>query len=348
MDAGDLKQSLANLEQVVENKPSLIQPYIMRSMIIAENGDSGRAEKDLLPLLQQFPDRSAQAATFRALAWVRINQKKYEEGRAFLERAEQVEPSSKETLYLLGFSYIQENEPDAALALLRARLRENPHWAEGYEVAGTLMLMASRYDVSEAFFRQAISQDPQPASAWQGLGDALLVQSKCDQALDAFGSALERSPQSADLYMRIAQVHDRRGEWNKAEEEYQKVLMVEPDNAVAKNNLAWDYAEHAGNMSLALRLAQEAANTDPDDPEIFDTLGWVYLRMNTPESAVRVLKESVAKGPKNAEYRYHLAIAYVKIGDKAEAKRYLQSALTLQSTFPQADDARKILLSLKN
>jgi len=348
IDAGDLRQSLANLDQVVENKPALIQPYIMRSMIIAENGDFEHAEKDLLPLLRQFPDRFAQAATLRALAWVRINQKKYEEGRAFLQRAEQVEPLSRETLYLLGLSYIQENKPDAALSLIRARLRDNPRWAEGYEVAGSLMLLASRYDAAETFFRQAISQDPQPASEWQGLGDALLLQSKYDQALDAFRKALDRSSQSADLYMRMAQIHDRKGEWDKAEEDYQKVLIFEPDDAVAKNNLAWDYAEHAGNMSVALRLAQEAANTRPDDPEISDTLGWVYLRMNTPDSAVRVLKDSVAKGPKNAEYSYHLGIAYFKTGNTAEAKRYLESALTLQPNFPQADDAKKILVSLRN
>ena len=47
----------------------------------------------------------------------------------------------------------------------------------------------------------------------------------------------------------------------------------------------------------------------PEDPEISDTLGWIYLRKNTPENAIQVLKGSVAKGPKNAEHSYHLGLA---------------------------------------
>jgi Tfp pilus assembly protein PilF len=43
--------------------------------------------------------------------------------------------------------------------------------------------------------------------------------------------------------------------------------------------------------------------------------------------------------------RYHLGMAYVKLGKTAEARRELEEALRLDP-FPEADQARKVLDSL--
>jgi Flp pilus assembly protein TadD len=86
----------------------------------------------------------------------------------------------------------------------------------------------------------------------------------------------------------------------------------------------------------------------PEDPEISDTLGWIYLRKNTPENAIQVLKGSVAKGPKNAEYTYHLGLAYFRAGKTTEARQYLEAALSLEPNSSYAADAKKMLVSLTN
>jgi tetratricopeptide (TPR) repeat protein len=265
-----------------------------------------------------------------------------------LQRASEGQGNSPETLYLLGLSYVQEKKPDAALAAVQARLEQSPNWAEGYQVAGDLMRLAGRYPKSEALYRQAVSMNPKLASSWLGLGDVLTQQTKFDEALQAYGKVIEQSPKSAGTYMRIGQLRDKRGDWTDAERAYQKVLELEPEHPVAKNNLAWDYAEHGGNVDVALRLAQEASQAKPDDAEISDTLGWIYLRKNAPGDAIQVLKQSVAKSPKSPEYNYHLGIAYLRAGRKTEAKQFLEATLNLEPKSPYADDTRKMLASITN
>ena len=125
------------------------------------------------------------------------------------------------------------------------------------------MNVAKRYDLAETFFRRAIAIDPQPAAEWQGLGEALSRERKYDEALDAFKNTVQRSPKSVSAYMHVGQlIRDLRDEWDDAEQAYGKVLEIEPENALAKNNLAWDYAEHGGNIDIALRLAQEATQAN--------------------------------------------------------------------------------------
>jgi tetratricopeptide (TPR) repeat protein len=112
---------------------------------------------------------------------------------------------------------------------------------------------------------------------------------------------------------------------------------------MAENNLAWNYAEHGGNIDVALSLAQHAREQAPDDPRIADTLGWIYYKKNTYLNAIALLKESVGKMPNNPVIRYHLGMAYFKNDEKETARKELEQALKLNPNFPGADEARQIV-----
>ncbi len=348
LDAGEMKAGMSDLEQAIAAKPTILEPYIARSILQAQQGETAHAEKELLPLLDQFPQAPDRALTYRALAWAMFNQKKYDAARRFLQQAAQAQPDSPETLYLLGLTYIAENKADAALLPIQSSLRNRPNWAEGYAVEGELAALAGRNAESETYFEKAVSVNPKLIPAWQGLGLVLSTESKYDAALDAFNKVAQLSPNSGIAYFNIAQVQDMRGDWSHAQEAYRKSLDLEPGNAVAKNNLAWSYSEHDGNIDMALRLAQEAHQVKPDDPEICDTLGWIYMKKNTLDDAIQAFKKSVSLVPNNPEYNYHLGIAYLRSGDKAKAKALLETALHMQPNSPFALNIRNMLISMKN
>ncbi len=348
LDAGDMKAGMVDLDRAVAGKPAVLQPYITRSVLQAQQGDASHAEKDLLPLLDQFPQAKDRALTYRALAWAMFNQRKYDAARRFLQQSAQAEPDSPETFYLSGLTYVAENKPDAVLSLIQNSLKNRPNWAEGYAIGGELTAKTGQNGQSETYFKKAVSIDPQLIPAWQGLGLVLGAESKYDAALDAFNHVAQLSPKSGSAYFNIAQVQDVQGNWNQAQSSYQKSIELEPDNAVAKNNLAWSYAEHGGNIDVALRLAQEANRAKPDDPEICDTLGWIYLKKNTLSDAIQAFKKSLSLVPKNPEYSYHLGIAYLRSGDPTKAKEFLEASLQMGPKSAFAQDARKILVSLKN
>jgi len=348
LDAGELKAGMLELDKAIAEKPAALDPYIARSVLLSEEGGAARAEKDLLPLLDQFPLARDRALTYRALAWAMFNDKKYDAARHFLQQSAQADPDSPETFYLSGLTYLAENKPDIAAALVQNRLRDKPDWAEGYAIGGELAALAGRNPQAETYFRKAVSLDSHLIPAWQGLGLVLSAETKIDEALDAFNKVVQLSPKSGTALFCIAQLQEKRGDWSQAQKTYQAALALDPDNAAGKNNLAWNYSEHGGNIDVALRLAQEANRARPDDPEICDTLGWIYIKKNTPVAAIQALKKSVALAPKNPAYNYHLGIAYLRNGDITKAKAVLEASLSMEPPVFLVNDVRQALASIKN
>jgi tetratricopeptide (TPR) repeat protein len=121
-------------------------------------------------------------------------------------------------------------------------------------------------------------------------------------------------------------------------------LKINPNFAPAANNLAWNYAEHGGNLDLALPLAQVARQMNPDSAEVLDTLGWIYYKRGLFDNAVALLKESSVK-LKNSDpvVLYHLGMAYHQSGRRVEARDALNRALALNKNFPGAEQARRTL-----
>jgi hypothetical protein len=60
------------------------------------------------------------------------------------------------------------------------------------------------------------------------------------------------------------------------------------------------------------------------------------------------LKECVAKNPRKPVYHYHLGMAYLKVGEKSEAKTELRTALQSGAPFAGSVEAKETLGSIAN
>jgi tetratricopeptide (TPR) repeat protein len=124
---------------------------------------------------------------------------------------------------------------------------------------------------------------------------------------------------------------------------YELVIKVEPDNVLALNNLAFALAEEGGDLNLALTYAQRARQKSPESPEIADTLGWVYVRKNLSDNAIRIFQELVRKDPNHSTWRFHLAAALYQKGDKPSARRELEAALRSKPNRQEEQKIRELL-----
>ncbi|MCG6535272.1 MAG: tetratricopeptide repeat protein, partial [Syntrophales bacterium LBB04] len=96
---------------------------------------------------------------------------------------------------------------------------------------------------------------------------------------------------------------------------YRKVMELEPENVGAANNLAWLLCENNTNLDEALKLAQAARKKVPENPEIADTLGWIYYRQKNYVLAADQLLFSVNNRQAKAEHYYRLGMAYYGAGE---------------------------------
>ena len=131
-----------------------------------------------------------------------------------------------------------------------------------------------------------------------------------------------------------------------AVEWYKKALQIDPRAATAAINLAWLYADRGENLDDSVLLAQAASAALPKQPEVADTLGWVYYKQNLPSMAVPHFERAIQGDPTNPTYQFHLGLVHAKLGQDRKARVFLQAALRLDPNFPGALEANRVLAKL--
>jgi predicted Zn-dependent protease len=230
---------------------------------------------------------------------------------------------------------------------MRGILQKNPDWADAFEFGGNLARQNKDYATAETWLKKSTELNPNEFRYQRSLGDLYFAEGKTDLARTIFTKLVADHPNDMISNLRAAELYESL-DWPKAEGFYKHCLELDPNSAVVKNNLAFAYLTHQGNIDIALKLAQEAKEAAPQEPSINDTLAWAYEKKGGYNEAVEFLKQSLQTSPDQPTYNYHIACAYAKLGDKAEAKMALLIALKTPSFASTKDgsDARQLLSTL--
>lgn len=143
----------------------------------------------------------------------------------------------------------------------------------------------------------------------------------------------------------VGLIYYAQNRFDEAEKAFRQALDAGPTAPLAANNLAYLWATRDHNLEEALALARAAAVHLKDDPAVLDTVGWVYYKKGDAGMAIPQFESSIRMDPRNPVYHYHLGLAYAKAGQQDKARRALQEALRLNSSFEGADVARRTLAS---
>jgi tetratricopeptide (TPR) repeat protein len=315
---------------------------LVRSLMV--KGDLRRAEGELRSLQQEFPNAAPVQTTVGLLAF---GKKDYTAARKAFERALQLDAKSNEALGGLVNLDLATGKTGDAKARIETKLAAAPNDPAILTLAAHVYLRMGNAGQAEQALLKTIQVAPANLQAYAQLGQLYVQQQKLDDARARFEEVAKRQSKPVGAETMIAMILQLQGKNAEAQKRYEKALQIDPHAAVAANNLAWMYAEGAGNLDVALQLAQTAKAALPDAPQVNDTLGWIYLKKDLPGLAIPPLQQAVEKDPKNPTYQSHLGHAYAKAGDAAKARTALETALKLSPTFDGAEAAKKTLASLR-
>src|SRR5208337_2347961 len=153
-------------------------------------------------------------------------------------------------------------------------------------------------------------------------------------------------PTNISIYLSLGSLLEAKGNWQEAQTFYEKALAIQPEDALAANNLAYVMLEHGGSVNVALTLAQTARRGLPNLPNTADTLGWAYYHNAAYSVAAPFFEDAVKKAPENQVYRYHLGLTYKKLNDASRARVEFEKAITLGPDSAVARQARQALNEL--
>jgi predicted Zn-dependent protease len=137
------------------------------------------------------------------------------------------------------------------------------------------------------------------------------------------------------------QVH---GKHQQALDNYNKLVTLQPNSPVLKNNLASlliDKFNTPENLKRAETLTTGFA--DSNNPYFMDTLGWLQYHLKNYPQAISMLESAQKKGGKFPELQYHLGKAYLGNNMTDKAKVELAKALESKANFEGRADAEATL-----
>jgi tetratricopeptide (TPR) repeat protein len=208
--------------------------------------------------------------------------------------------------------------------------------------------------------------------------DILTLTKQDDKAIEICKKVIELQPEFPGVHIKLAGIYNRDGQKDKLEAQYRKVISIDPENitvylklailleskelfdesidlykkvieldsssVVAYNNLACLYASRMqGKLKDALKLAEKAKEIVPNSPSVSDTLGWIYYLNDSYDKATVELEAAVKGAAWSPTIHYHLGMLYYKKGLQRKALVEMEHALKVDSTFPEAEEAREII-----
>jgi tetratricopeptide (TPR) repeat protein len=333
---GDAK-ALKAAEDTLRLDPNNLQAHLVRaSSLLGTSGDKDKAKEELAYITKAFPQNAEARYMVGALA---LQEKDYTKATETFGALHHENPKDIRGLVGVVETLASQNKMPDALKEIQKSIEAEPERRDLQLAYGDLLLRSEKYDESIKVYQQLVDKDPKSVTLVYRLGEAYRRKGDLNSAIDAFRKASQASPNNPDSLLQLGLLMEGTGKRDQAKPIYEQILKIVPDNPIALNNLAYIKAEEGNDLDQALTMAQQALKKAPSSPDIADTLGWIYIKKNLSDDAVRVYKDLVAKDPSNPTFHYHFGMALLQKGDRPSAKQELEKAI---QNKPSKDDDLKI------
>jgi tetratricopeptide (TPR) repeat protein len=225
---------------------------------------------------------------------------------------------------LLMDAYAGHQELAKGLNRLEQLADAHPDSAPLEHLLGQWYRRAAKSEDARKAFEKAKAADPRFSAADLSLAEMDIADGRNDAALERLRVVVAAEPKNISALLLSARAQDAAGAHAAMVASYRAVLNIDPSNLIALNNLA--YVLVVENPDEAFKLAQRADEMAPENPNVQDTLGWIYYRKGIYSMAVRYLKTAVDKEA-NPRRQFHLGMSYLKVGDQAAGQKIMREAL---------------------
>ena len=333
---GDSARALKEADGIIALDRNNLQARLIRSNSLLGMGDKDKARQELDGIMKAYPQNMDARYQVGYLAW---QDKDYRMAEQVFGQLHKENPNDLRGLVGVVETLASQNRLNDAIKEMQASVERESQRRDLKLALANLEVRAERYDDAIQIFQTLLATDPKSNDLLFRLGETLRRKGELNQAIDTFRRASQVAPNDTNSLLQLGLLMDGTGKRDQAKPIYEQILKIQPDHPVALNNLAFIKAEEGTDLDQALTMAQRALQRLPNSPELSDTLGWIYIKKNLSEDAVRVFHDLIAKDPGNPTFRYHYAMALLQKGDKPSARRELQTAM---KDNPSKDVAGKI------
>jgi tetratricopeptide (TPR) repeat protein len=176
------------------------------------------------------------------------------------------------------------------------------------------------------------------------LAMVLAKQQKHDQAITHYLAALKINPDSAVAENNLARIYHSQGKFDAAITHYLAALEIDPKLALARNNLGILLIQQ-GDLAGGIVQLREAMRLNPANAETQLNLAFALNQQQQWTEAAHLLSKNVRADLPDPKAHYEFAVALAHLKRTREAMSQYAAALLLQPDFSSALDGLAWILS---
>jgi tetratricopeptide (TPR) repeat protein len=154
--------------------------------------------------------------------------------------------------------------------------------------------------------------------------------------VSVFERVTAKDREKSSVRYTLAMLYERVGRFDDMERLLRELIAKDPAHAHARNALGYHFADRNQQLPEALRLIEQALRLAPNDAHIIDSMGWIQFRLGNLAEAEKYLRQAYRQQP-DAEISTHLGEVLWVAGKTEEAESFLRAAF-------RADPRNEVLL----
>ncbi|MEN6602677.1 MAG: tetratricopeptide repeat protein [Bryobacteraceae bacterium] len=333
---GENAKAIQAADEILAMDQGNLPARLVRAGALTGMRDFGRARQAVSETIKLYPN--ALEAQLQ-LAVVDMAERNFKAAEGAFLRLYEKNPKDLRSLFGLVECYMAQNKSAQALDLVQKEVSKNPGRDDLALALGNIAARTGRNDVAIRQFEALVAKRPNDAMLHTRLGEIYRRAGRGDLSVGHLRKAIQIAPDQPSPKLLLAMQLDEQGQRPEARQLYEQLLKMQPSNVIALNNLAYIMAESGTELDQALTLAQRAKQAKPEEVNVADTLGWIYIKKNLSDNAIDIYKDLVRREPQRSTFHYHLGMALFQKGDRTQAK---QALLTALRNKPAKDEEAKI------
>lgn len=331
------QSALKDYNQAIKLNPNFGMAYANRGAIYEKLGKQELALQDYNKVIELEP-LSAWSYTARGKFY--LNQKEYDLALADLNQSLTLDSQSLWagiTYYYRGLVYKDLEKWDEALADFNTAISLYPYLDEIYLQRGQLYLRQEHLSQFQADSQNPASSENVTSIMYQLSLAQADFQKVIDLNYDYMDSQLSQGymlalPNLIDAYGYLGESYARQGNWQKAIDNFNWVLFLQPENKTILTstyiNRGIAYQE-IGKLDLALKDFNEAISIDSNYAEAYYQRAFIYEQNQRLDLAIEDLNRAIALDANISDYYVKRGNLYFRQEENELAKQDFNQAIKI-------------------
>ena len=179
--------------------------------------------------------------------------------------------------------------------------------------------------------------DEQVARIWQAVAENYSKAGDYEEAIKTYKNAVKWAPDNINLRLKLVEAYQTEGRWQAGVNELNRILEKEPDHVPALIMLADSYSDDWLFSGRGQKLWQRILELEPQNPiarqqlaHIYEKQGGFSAQWGNAKDAIETFKEGLEYVPDSYRLLISIGISYAQLNDYDAARNHFNQALKAQ------------------